>query len=147
MRTYTWLVGNGKYSLSFTVFNVFNLSKLHLFLFFIHLGPACSLQFQWLFYRHGKRFLFCCERRPGSPGFEGAQLWMIAVCGCTYCHRTLHYLKMTAKLARQQSCIHLSNFTGALVHLPNTDEGYGASLPFWMPQGEIREFLSAALFK
>lgn len=72
---------------------------------------------------------------------------MIAVCGCTYCHRTLHYLKMTAKLACQQSCIHLSNFTGALVHLPNIDEGYGASLPFWMPQGEIREFLSAALFK
>lgn len=72
---------------------------------------------------------------------------MIAVCVCTYCHRTLHYLKMTAKLARQQSCIHLSNFTGALVHLPNIDEGYGASLPFWMPQGEIREFLSAALFK
>lgn len=54
---------------------------------------------------------------------------------------------MTAKLACQQSYTHLSNFTGALVLLPNVDQGYGASLPFWKPQGEIRESLSAALFK
>lgn len=54
---------------------------------------------------------------------------------------------MTAKLARQQSYTHLSNFTGALVLLPNIDHGYGASSPYWKPQGEIREFLSDALFK
>ena len=87
------------------------------------------------------------ERNWLRLGSERAGLWIIALCGCTYCHRTLHYLKMTAKLACQQSYTHLSNFTGALVLLPNIDQGYGAYLPFWKPQGEIREFLSAVLFK
>lgn len=79
---------------------------------------------------------------------ELAVIWIQdiqAVCRCTYCIWTLHYLKMTAKLACQQSYIHLSNFTCALVLLPNIDQEYGASLPFWRPQGNIREFLSALL--
>ena len=51
-----------------------------------------------------------------------------------------YYLKMTAKLACQQSNTHLSNFTGGLVLPSNIDQGHEASLPFWEPQGEIREF-------